>query len=238
MTLASVSPGDWTFTQRDVTVTPLPDGHTLVLVDHAEPHDFRRRDDGSAVSVTFDRATLDLPAVELPVAARHLRDDGARHDLYRSFLRDLADVAEHSPDSLVELVDATVDLTRALIVGAASRAPGPAAGTGLIDRIRCYVDDHLTEDDLGPDRVAAAHHISVRSLYSLWSGTGTTLGNHIVTRRLEEARKTLADSGSRHLTITAIARRHGFADVTHFTRRFRDAYGVTPGRFRRAASTS
>ncbi|MFF0817337.1 helix-turn-helix domain-containing protein [Rhodococcus sp. NPDC003318] len=233
VTLASVSPGDWAFTQRGVTVTPLPDDHTLILVDHAAPHDFRRHDAGSAASVTFDRRVLDVPATDLPDAARLLRDDATRHDLFRTFLRDLVDVAERSPASLTHLVDATVDRARALIIGAAAHAGRPA-DSGLIARIRCYIDDHLTDPDLGPHRVAAAHNISVRSLYSLWSGTGTTLGNHIVTRRLKEARKTLVDNGSRHLTIAAIAQRHGFTDVTHFTRRFRDAYGVTPGRLRRS----
>jgi AraC-like DNA-binding protein len=34
------------------------------------------------------------------------------------------------------------------------------------------------------------------------------------------------------MTIAAVARRWGFADATHFARRFRDAYGLSPREWR------
>lgn len=42
-----------------------------------------------------------------------------------------------------------------------------------------------------------------------------------------------ADLADRHLPIAAVARRWGFKDPTHFTRRFRAAYGVLPSEWRR-----
>ncbi|PZT90924.1 MAG: hypothetical protein DI630_30125 [Gordonia sp. (in: high G+C Gram-positive bacteria)] len=236
LTVASVSPGDWTFTQYGHTVSPVRSDPTLILIDHAAPHDFRRRDVGTAVSITLDSAAVSVPPADLPEAARHLRDDPALHDLLRRSLVDLADVAAHSPSVLPELVDPTVDLVRALILGSLGSRPDDPR-TDLLDRIRTYVDAHLGEPDLGPALVAAAHHISVRHLHAVWSDTGTTLGEHISARRLDAAQNTLLDSRNRHLTIVAVAQRHGFVDATHFTRRFRDAYGVTPGRLRRAPSS-
>jgi AraC-like DNA-binding protein len=235
LTVAAVSPGDWTFTQHGHTVTAVRPEPTLILIDHTAPHDFRRRDEGTAVSITLDHAAVGVPPDCLTDAALHLRDDPALHDLIRRSLDDLVDVATRTPSALAELVDPTVDLVRALILGAARTRPeDPRAD--LLTRIRRHVDANLGDPDLRPSTIAAAHHISVRHLHSVWSTTGTTLGDHITARRLQGARKMLLDSRSRHLTILTIAQRHGFVDPTHFTRRFREAYGVTPGRLRRAPS--
>jgi AraC-like DNA-binding protein len=232
LTVAAVSPGDWTFTQYGHTVTPTRSEPTLILIDHTAPHDFRRRDVGTAVSITLDRTAVAIQPADVPEAARHLCDSPALHDLIVCSLVDLADIAAHSPSALPALVDPTVDLVRALLLGSLGRRPDDPRAD-LIDSIRTYIDAHLGETELGPTKVAAAHHISVRHLHSVWSATGTTLGEHISRRRLDEARDTLLDSRNRHLTIAAVAQRHGFVDATHFTRRFRDAYGVTPGRLRR-----
>lgn len=233
LTVAAVTPGDWTFTQRGHTVTAVGPEPTLILIDHTAPHDFRRRDAGTAVSITLDHAAVGVTPDCLADAALHLRDDPALHDLIRRSLDDLVDVATRTPSALAELVDPAVDLVRALILGAARTRPEDPRAE-LLARIRRHVDANLGDPELRPSTIAAAQHISVRHLHSVWSTTGTTLGDHIAARRLQEARKMLLDSRSRHLTILTIAQRHGFVDVTHFTRRFREAYGVTPGRLRRA----
>ncbi|EME18271.1 helix-turn-helix transcriptional regulator [Rhodococcus triatomae] len=235
LTVAAVGPGDWSFSQYGYTVTAVRPEPTLILIDHTAPHDFRRRDVGTAVSITLDRAALGVSPADVRDAARHLRDDPALHDLVRRSLVDLVEVATQSPPVLADLVDPAVDLVRALILGAARRRPEDPRAE-LLSRIRRHVDANLGDPDLRPATVAAAHHISVRHLHSLWSTTGTTLGEHITAQRLERARKMLLDRRNRHLTILTVAQRHGFVDATHFTRRFREAYGVTPGRLRRAPS--
>jgi len=103
-------------------------------------------------------------------------------------------------------------------------------------RLAVYVDLHLAERDLGVDRLAAAHHVSVRHLYAVWARAGhdVPLGRWIVERRLQRARDLLADPASASLTVAQVARRCGFADVSHFVRRFRGCYGAPPGEWRRA----
>lgn len=55
-------------------------------------------------------------------------------------------------------------------------------------------------------------------------------GGHIG-ERLRGAREDLARRDSR--TIAMVAGQWGFSDPTHFTRRFRAAYGITPSEWRR-----
>ncbi|MFF6905935.1 helix-turn-helix domain-containing protein [Streptomyces sp. NPDC012389] len=50
----------------------------------------------------------------------------------------------------------------------------------------------------------------------------------VISERLERARHMPGSSGYAHLSIAAIGVRCGSTDHSHFTRRFRAAYGTTP----------
>lgn len=89
----------------------------------------------------------------------------------------------------------------------------------------------LHEPDLTPERIAAAHGIALRTLYHVWSHPTLSPAQWILRERLEAARRDLALPGSR--SVAAIARRWGFADATHFSRRFRGAYGISARDWRR-----
>ncbi len=56
--------------------------------------------------------------------------------------------------------------------------------------------------------------------------------------RLEAARRLLADRRWAALTVTEVAARCGFAEPSHFARRFRLAYGLGPVEFRRSQAAS
>ncbi|MFJ4946947.1 helix-turn-helix domain-containing protein [Streptomyces sp. NPDC088760] len=131
-------------------------------------------------------------------------------------------------DSLAaEAVAAGGDASKAGEPQPARPAPGPEHQE-LLRRVRAYVDARLWDRTLTPATVAAAQHISVRYLHKLFEGQGSTIGRWIQQRRLEEARRELAGPGSADLTVSAVARRWGFVNATHFSRSFRAAYGMSP----------
>jgi AraC-like DNA-binding protein len=129
---------------------------------------------------------------------------------------------------LGELKTSTAELVRALIVTAAQagrttrRAPQPA----LYHQIAYYIQMHLSERDLGAQRIARAQNISVRKLYQVWSRNDLPLAEWILSARLECARVDLRRPEP--TSISQIAVKWGFADASHFSRRFRLAYGQTP----------
>lgn len=128
------------------------------------------------------------------------------------------------------LAQPSIELVRAVI---ASRMSDPAAAVepmrgSLPLQIMEYLRAHLAEHDLSATRIARAHNISVRYLYAVLAREGISLGDWIRVHRLEQARNDLARPGSRGVTIAAIAHRWGFADPAHFSRVFKDAYGMTP----------
>jgi AraC-like DNA-binding protein len=58
------------------------------------------------------------------------------------------------------------------------------------------------------------------------------VSGYILRRRLEECARQLASSLRRGQTITEIAFASGFNNVAHFTRVFRQQFGVTPRQYR------
>ncbi len=145
-----------------------------------------------------------------------------------------------SPRSALRLAGGIADLVELLATAAEGAEAEPQGGGGsggqdrevLFRRLRAYVDANLWDRDLTPSAVAEAQHISLRYLHKLFEGRGSTVGRWIQHRRLEEARRELARPGREDITVSAVARRWGFASATHFSRSFRAAYGMSPSDWR------
>ena len=104
----------------------------------------------------------------------------------------------------------------------------------MYTQIVTYILTHLRDPGLRAEQIASALHISVRHLYRLWANRDLALAEWVMAQRLEGAKRALASQPARSPTIRAVARDWGFADSTHFSRRFREAYGMSPDEWRRA----
>ena len=230
--LTLLSPRSWTFNQYRTEHVSGPSPR-LIVVNQAVAYDHRRMDFGSTIAVNIDRSVLDLPMDTVARASRNLCSANPLHGLVVDYLKRAMEIARESPSTMEQLSSTTVQLARALICAAADdpRIGEPLAAS-LVDRIKIYIDAHATDPALSADVIAAAHSISVRHLYNVWQAQDLSLANRILQNRLERARDQLADPTRRHLTVAAIGRACGFSDPTHFGRRFRAAYGITPREWR------
>jgi AraC-like DNA-binding protein len=127
-------------------------------------------------------------------------------------------------DLLTAWLAHTLDHTDALPVDARRRA--------LLVQVQAFIRDHLGDPDLTPSAVAAAHHMSLRSLQRLFTEYGHTAAGWIRHRRLEGCRRDLADPRLLAQSVRAIATRWGYPRPAHFTRAFRAAYGISPSEYR------
>jgi AraC-like DNA-binding protein len=93
--------------------------------------------------------------------------------------------------------------------------------------VRSYIEDRLDDPDLSPAAIAAAHGVSVRTLQLAFAETGTTVTRHVRDRRLKACYRDLTRPGPAE-TVTDVAFRWGFNDAGHFSRTFRQEFGVTP----------
>jgi AraC family transcriptional activator of tynA and feaB len=110
---------------------------------------------------------------------------------------------------------------------------GSASALTLI-RLRSAVEQALPNRDLTCQDVAAVAGISLRYANTLLAKEGTSLERLIKQRRLERCRKALAETSGR--PISDIAYSWGFSDVSHFSKAFKCAFGVSPRDYRRGAS--
>lgn len=235
--LAVQASGIGRFAQFDVQ--SLVPARQLMLSDLTAPYEFSWEETGGSRAFQIPYGLLGLPPDVVRRAVPRLRGSPV-HDLVRDHLVRLAATAERlSVDpGAASLGTATVELVRALLVSAAGddRFARAVREETLLTRLLAYARAHLTETDLGPQRLAAAHNISLRRLYSEFAAAGLHLEQWLITERLELARAQLASPAGRHRSVAAVARRCGFADPSHFARRFRQAYGMPPREWQQAAA--
>ncbi len=137
--------------------------------------------------------------------------------------------------SAVDVGAATLMLARALIssAGEDETRTREALHDALLLRMQGFVREHLRDPGLSAESVAAAHHVSVRLVYRVYADAGLHLGQSIIDQRLDGARWELTGPVGRHRAVAAVAHRWGFASTSHFSRRFKERFGMTPGECQR-----
>lgn len=102
-------------------------------------------------------------------------------------------------------------------------------------RILSYLEEHFSDHELTPAKIADANFVSVRHLHGLFQQCGTTVSKWIWDRRLRAGREDLLDPTMGHRTVCEIAHSRGFNDSAHFSRAFKERFGVCPGQLRTKA---
>jgi AraC-like DNA-binding protein len=100
-----------------------------------------------------------------------------------------------------------------------------------------YIQQHLADSRLSPATVAAAQHLSLRTLQKAFQEQGLTIAGYLRTARLDRCCRDLADPNLRHLPVYAIGNRCGFPDAAHFSRVFRTFVGQSPQDYRESAGS-
>ncbi|WP_027531791.1 helix-turn-helix domain-containing protein [Bradyrhizobium sp. WSM3983] len=98
----------------------------------------------------------------------------------------------------------------------------------LLLNIRAVVDASLSDPSLNPQTVADSVGVSVRYANEVLEEHNTSLSRLILARRLARCRCALEDPAQANRTVSEIAYSWGFSDLTHFGRRFKQAYQILP----------
>jgi AraC-like DNA-binding protein len=122
--------------------------------------------------------------------------------------------------------------------GAAADVLGAGAGapTAHLQRLCQTIETLLPDPDLSLRRVADEEGVSPRYVQKLFASADETFSHYLRTRRLERCRTDLASPQHARLSISEICFRWGFNGSAHFSRAFRDQYGVSPREFRQSAA--
>ncbi len=181
---------------------------------------------------------LDASAADLRgIPHTHLSGRSGLASLVSQFLTALARMPRHQHlTGSRRLALNTADLV-ALLVGEVLHKRGAESGGGshdMLTRIQRHIEQNLMDPNLSPESIARAHHISVRYLHKLFQSGDTTVSGWIRQCRLDACRVELR---RRRRTVAAVAQNWGFASPSHFSRLFRQTYGITPTQWQAAATS-
>jgi AraC-like DNA-binding protein len=195
------------------------------------------------VTQPADAVVLDIPRDRLPVPAarmEHLLGIGMAGGFgvgavlvgnLKQMITLANPISEHGANAVAGVV---LDLLGAVLeerIGVPSRLD-VRRNNALLIGVRAFVEQRLSDPNLSLSQVAAAHHVSLRSLHKLFERSGTTAAAWIRHRRLEHCRLDLANPDLGRLPVHSIARRWGFVNDSHFNRAFRARFGLSPAAYR------
>jgi AraC family transcriptional regulator len=122
------------------------------------------------------------------------------------------------------LLRLVADLVRIRVDGARTR---PRWLRGVEDALEASITSSPSVEELAA--IAGVHPTHLLRTFRRYHGA--TISNYLRQRRIERARAEVA-RGERPLSVIALDA--GFADQSHFTRVFRQAFGETPGQYARS----
>ena len=127
-----------------------------------------------------------------------------------------------------------VDLLALTLEGDGRLSLSESSGrTGLYRRCLGFIRGNIVNGDLGPDLIARAVGLSVRSLHRIFAENGSPVLECIREERLAASLTHLQNSGCAEISISEIAHRTGFRSHSHFSHAFRTKFGMTPTDWRR-----
>jgi AraC-like DNA-binding protein len=209
----------------------------LSLGDSSHPFALRTAEDTTIIRVELPMSLLPFTPsrIDRVMPLRLPSSSGLGALFAQSLARVISDATLYAPADAPRLGSIMVDLLTATLaheLEAERDVPDESRQRALLFRVDSFVERHLGDPDLSPRSIAAALHISVGYLHRLFGTRGTTVAASIRRRRLERARRDLADPSLLGIPIHRIAARWGFADHATFTRAFKSTYQVAPSDLR------
>jgi AraC-like DNA-binding protein len=102
----------------------------------------------------------------------------------------------------------------------------------LLIRLKRELQAQFQEPELDPATLAQGMGISKRHLHTVFAAAGTTFGATLLEIRLNNAAALLTNPCYTGYSIGDVAFQCGFADASHFARRYKLKFGVAPAEYR------
>lgn len=125
-----------------------------------------------------------------------------------------------------------------VLLATLSRECGLPAADPRLETLREMILRNLTDAALSPGRIASDAGLSVRTLHTIFEGSGDSFAGFLRTRRVELAGRLLRDPAYARHRIIEIAFKAGFNDLSTFARAFKRRFGTTPLVYRKQLDLS
>jgi len=104
-------------------------------------------------------------------------------------------------------------------------------------RVKHFINLHSEDCNLNPEVISKRVGLSIRYINNLFNTEDTSLMRFLTLQRLALAQRRLSNHLLSHKTITELAMQSGFNNMAHFSRIFKQSYGVSPRQYRACSLT-
>jgi AraC-like DNA-binding protein len=114
---------------------------------------------------------------------------------------------------------------------------GAAGPAGHLDAAQAFIAAQSADPRLSAGRIAAAVGISERQLSRIFAEAGTSVPGAIMDARLKAVRQQLLSPETARMPLGSLALQQGFASQAHFSRSYKEKFGISPLQDRRSVGS-
>lgn len=145
--------------------------------------------------------------------------------LARNLIPNCLETAHSTNDVDNRTSNGVLDILTSAIEASLPSASTPKQSHALL-KVKKHIEQCFADPELDVLRIAEFNNMSVRTLNRLFAAEGTTTMRWVWTRRLAHSHKMLSEG--RASQVSQVAFDCGFNDLSHFSKVFKNRYGVTP----------
>lgn len=211
----------------------------FALYSSTDPYHLTLADDFRQLVLQVPRASLmqRLPNADLLTGRTVRGDHGIGALVSESLLRFARNIGTAGAATQNIMQDTVIDL---MATGLASLEDSAfdlsLPEQSFLVRSNAFIQSNLNDPNLDRNAVARAVGLSVRRLNEIYAREQTSIAAEIRNARLDRIAQDLADPRLRRQSITQIAMNRGVGNLQHFSKVFRERFGMPPGSYRRQAA--
>lgn len=166
------------------------------------------------------------------IGKHKFRSGSIQADLFSSYL---STIKPGFMSGHLSNVDGLTEATVGLLINALGeneRKRDDSLSDAQMARVMNFIERHICDPNLSPSMIASGCRISIRYLHLLFEPTEETALQFVIRRRLALCRRELSNPHMASRSITDIALSFGFNSANHFSRRFKEEFGMAPKDYR------
>ncbi len=208
----------------------------FVIYDTTRPYELRFDDSFSQTIFQMPRKLLQQRIGSFDgLTASTFASDRPLERLVYDYLIKMSQTIDHVDAAIgMRLLEQGLDLIAMAFAGRMSeRAPDQSFHrSALLYRLKSHILTHLRDPELSIAGAAAALGISTRYISDLLAAEEVSFRNYVQAQRLENCKRDLSDPAHAARHVSDIAYAWGFNDLAHFSRTFKQRFGISPREWR------
>jgi AraC family transcriptional regulator, positive regulator of tynA and feaB len=232
--LVSVSRGSCKFVQRDLTYTLTPGDWTVIDTKQRQEYAITSREiEAFAIMLPRPSDAAIVALFEHGVARRWNGRTGLSRVLHAMVNESFGEMRRLPEFSGRKLAAAITTMAWDALREQIETPPVIGRRDELLMRVKAYIEAKLADPKLSVERIADACSISVRGLHRHFAeDPAGSVSRYVWQRRLIRCAEALRDPSQAHRSITDVCFSCGFSSSSHFSRLFKDRFGVPPFPYR------